>query len=344
MGEIRLSDVAARANVSIATASRALNTKPGVSELNRERVLRAAAELGYSAGAPRRSRHRSIGVIVPELHNPVFPAFAQELSTAFAARGRTVVIGTQAEDGLSEEELILAFLDQGVEGLVVVSGVHADSSAERLPYGVLASEGIPLVLVNGYVPGVDATFLSHDDEASMRTAIRHLVALGHTRIGLASGPLRYTPAKRKVDGYLAAMDAHLGVSGEESIAYSLYSVEGGAAAARELIAAGHTAIVCGSDPMAIGAIRAARTSGLGVPERVSVVGYDDSPNMAHTTPGLTTIRQAIPEMAHAAALALTASDGRVPRCRGELLFEPELIVRASTGPVPAKSTTLRRNT
>src|SRR5699024_6108089 len=111
---------------------------------------------------------------------------------------------------------------------------------------------------------------------------------------------------------------------------------GGAAAARELLEAGHTAIVCGSDPMAIGAIREIRAAGLSVPGDVSVIGYDDSPFMAHTHPGLTTVRQPVPQMAHAAALALTGNTPGEQPPMAELLFQGELIVRSSTGPVRAQ--------
>lgn len=335
MSEVRLSDVAKRARVSIATASRVLNGRPGVSEVNRERVTRAAADLGYAVRAPSRAGRRTIGVIVPELHNPVFPAFAQELSTAFASRGRTAMIGTQTEDGLSEGELLHAFMERGVEGIVVVSGQHADPRVDPEPYRRLHREGIALALINGYLPRVPATFISHDDAAGMDTAVRHLVALGHTRIALASGPAKYTPARRKVEGFTAAIDAHLGGAAGE-VAHSLYSIEGGAAAARGLLEAGHTAIVCGSDPMAIGAIRATHAAGLSVPGDVSVIGYDDSPFMAHTHPGLTTVRQPVPQMAHAAALALTGNTPGERPPMAELLFQGELIVRSSTGPVRAQ--------
>src|SRR5699024_11662092 len=130
------------------------------------------------------------------------------------------------------------------------------------------------------------------DAGSMDLAVRHLVAQGHTRIGLAIGPQRFVPAERKVAGFTEALRERLGVSDPgEHVATSLFTVEGGQAAATELLAAGHTAIVCGSDIMALVAIRAARSRGLSVPGEVSVVGYDDSPLIAFTDPPLTTIRQ-----------------------------------------------------
>lgn len=328
MARARLAEVAARAGVSIATASRVLNDRPGVSPENRDAVREAAAALGYRPTLRARESAGFYGVIVPELHNPVFPAFAQELSLAFSARGATVLIGTQTDGGLSEGDLRAEFLDRDAHGLVVVSGQHADSRTSPEPYRLIQRAQTPLVLINGYVAGLAATFLSHDDARGMDLAVRHLAELGHHDIGLASGPVHYTPAQRKATGFTSAMETHLGHPG--AIAHSHYSIEGGAAAAGELLDAGHTAIVCGSDPMAIGAMRAAAARGLHVPGDVSIIGHDDSLFMAHTGPGLTTVRQAVSEMAHAAARSLLG-DHSPPG--PELLFEPELIVRGSTAKV-----------
>src|SRR5690606_15749139 len=124
--------------------------------------------------------------------------------------------------------------------------------------------------------------------------VAHLAALGHRWIGLAIGPERFVPAIRKIAGFRQAM-AGLGFGDdvEPLIERSLFSVEGGQAAASRLLDRGCTAVVCGSDLMALGAVRAARAAGRRVPEDVSVVGYDDSPLVAFTDPPLTTVRQSV---------------------------------------------------
>ncbi len=188
------------------------------------------------------------------------------------------------------------------------------------------------MLINGYVEGVDAPFISTDEEAAMDLAVAHLAALGHTRIGLAVGPERYVPTKRKISGFRRAMAAQTGAADvADLIECSLFSVEGGAAAAARLLDQGVTAIVCGSDLMALGAIRAARQRGLEVPQDVSVVGFDDSPLVAFTDPPLTTVRQAVPAMGQAAVQALLDEIGGARASRSEFLFRPELVVRGSTG-------------
>ncbi|GGT25665.1 hypothetical protein GCM10014713_18350 [Streptomyces purpureus] len=171
----------------------------------------------------------------------------------------------------------------------------------------------------------------------MRLAVTHLVALGHTRIGLAVGPKRFVPVQRKIEGFRLGMAERLGLSTEDAdalIEHSLYTLEGGQAAAAALISRGCTAVVCASDMMALGAIRAARQQGLEVPRDVSVVGFDDSPLIAFTDPPLTTIRQPVQAMGQAAVRALLEEIGGTPAPHSEFVFLPELVVRGSTASGP----------
>ncbi|HSK55830.1 MAG TPA: LacI family DNA-binding transcriptional regulator [Jiangellales bacterium] len=340
----RLADVAAHAGVSEATVSRVLNAKPGVSQGTRQAVLTALDVLGYER--PARLKQRSaglIGLIVPELENPVFPAFAQVIESALAQHGYTPVLCTQTPGGVSEDEYVETLLDQGVAGIVFVSGLHADTTADPDRYRRLVERRLPLVLVNGYTPGIDAPFISTDDREAMTLAVGHLVQLGHRRIGLAVGPHRFVPSQRKAEGFAAALSTMLDVSRAEAagwVEHSLFSVEGGHATATSLLARGATGIVCGSDLMALGAIRAVRQqSPGGVPLSVSVVGYDDSPLIAFTDPPLTTVRQPVQAMGTAAVGALLDAIAGRPVPSTEYVFRPELVVRGSTAaaptPVPA---------
>jgi LacI family repressor for deo operon, udp, cdd, tsx, nupC, and nupG len=332
----RLADIAAQAGVSEATVSRVLNARPGVAEATRQAVLTALDVLGYAR--PERLRQNSsglVGLIVPELENPIFPAFAQVVETSLARNGYTPVLCTQTPGGVHEDDYTAMLLERGVAGIVFISGLHADITTDAARYAALRRRGLPIVLVNGYLEGVDAPFISNDDVASMELAVGHLVALGHTRIGLAVGPPRFVPVVRKIAGFRQAMREHLGRAGVEPwVECSLFSVEGGAAAARRLVSAGCTAVVCGSDMMALGAIRAVRALGLRVPRDVSVVGYDDSPLIAFTDPPLTTVRQSVTAMGSAAVRALMDEIAGLAAPRTEFVFQPELVVRRSTGPVP----------
>ncbi|NMR19293.1 LacI family DNA-binding transcriptional regulator [Cellulomonas fimi] len=333
----RLADLAEQAGVSTATVSRVLNGKQGVSAQTRQAVLAALDVLGYERPDKLRTRSAGlVGLVVPELTNPVFPTFAQFIESMLSARGYTPLLCTQSPGGTTEDEYVEMLLEHRVDGIVFVSGLHADTTASRERYHQLRSRGLPIVLVNGYAEGVDAPFVSTDDAAAMELAVRHLVSLGHRDIGLAIGPDRFVPAQRKVAAFADGLRRHLDVAdADPHVVTTLFTVEGGQAAAAELITAGHTAIVCGSDLMALGAIRAARARGLVVPADVSVVGFDDSPLIAFTDPPLTTIRQPVMAMGEAAVSALVAEIGGTRAPRTELLFHPELVVRGSTGAAPA---------
>ncbi|MGW3402359.1 LacI family DNA-binding transcriptional regulator [Streptomyces zhihengii] len=336
----RLADIAAQAGVSEATVSRVLNGKPGVAAATRESVLAALDVLGYER--PVRLRQRSaglVGLITPELDNPIFPALAQVIGQALTRQGYTPVLATQTPGGSTEDELTEMLVDRGVSGIIFVSGLHADTTADMQRYDRLRAQGVPYVLVNGFSPKVQAPFVSPDDQAAMHLAVTHLAALGHTRIGLALGPRRFVPVLRKIEGFQHAMAERLGVAPEESeelIQHSLYTLEGGQAAAAGLIGRGCTAVVCASDMMALGAIRAARQQGLHVPKDISVVGFDDSPLIAFTDPPLTTIRQPVQAMGQASVRALLEEIGGTPAPHSEFVFMPELVVRGSTASSPTR--------
>lgn len=331
----RLVDIAAQAGVSEATVSRVLNGKPGVAAATRESVLAALDMLGFER--PTRLRQRSsaglIGLITPELDNPIFPALAQVIAQALTRQGYTPVLATQTPGGSTEDELTDMLVDRGVSGIIFVSGLHADTTADMERYEVLRGKGVPFVLVNGFSPKVQAPFVSTDDRAAARLAVTHLASLGHTRIGLAVGPKRFVPVLRKIEGFQLGMREALGMSpadSEQLIEHSLYTLEGGQAAAGTLIGRGCTAIVCASDMMALGAVRAARERDLRVPQDISVVGYDDSPLIAFTDPPLTTIRQPVQAMGQASVRTLLEEIGGTPAPHSEFLFMPELVVRGST--------------
>jgi LacI family transcriptional regulator, repressor for deo operon, udp, cdd, tsx, nupC, and nupG len=328
-----MADVAAHAGVSEATVSRVINAKAGVSAETRQAVLSAMDLLGYER--PLRLRSRSaglVGLIVPELDNPIFPLFAQVIETILAQHSFTPVLCTQTPGGVSEDEYVEMLLGRGVAGIIFVSGLHADSSADHERYRGLTERGLPIVFINGYVPGLAAPFFSNDDANSIELAVNHLVSLGHERIGLAVGPERFVPARRKIDSFRTVMGKRLGTD-EPHIAVSFYTVEGGGASATQLLDAGCTGIVCGSDMMALGAIRAVRGRGLAVPTDVSVVGYDDSMLIAFTDPPLTTVRQPVQAIGRAAAQALISEIGGTEVPRTEFTFAPELVVRGSTAAV-----------
>ncbi|MFJ8504752.1 LacI family DNA-binding transcriptional regulator [Streptomyces avermitilis] len=334
----RLADIAAQAGVSKATVSRVLNGARGVATDTRASVLSALDVLGYERPLRLRQRRADlVGLITPELDNPIFPAFAQVIGQALTRQGYTPVLATQTPGGSTEDELSEMLVSRGVSGIIFVSGLHADTTADTQRYDRLRAQEVPFVLINGFSSKITAPFVSPDDRAAMRLAVTHLTELGHTRIGLALGPKRFVPVQRKIEGFQAGMREQLGLSAEESrelVRHSLYTLEGGQAAAAALIGQGCTAVVCASDMMALGAVRAARQQGLDVPKDVSVIGFDDSPLIAFTDPPLTTIRQPVRSMGQVAVNALLEEIAGTPAPHTEFVFLPELVVRGSTASGP----------
>ncbi|MER5433548.1 LacI family DNA-binding transcriptional regulator [Streptomyces sp. NPDC002588] len=329
----RLAEVAKKVGVSEATVSRVLNGKSGVSEATRQAVLSALDVLGYERPTQLRGeRARLVGLVLPELQNPIFPAFAEVIGGSLAQLGLTPVLCTQTKGGVSEADYVALLLQQQVSGVVFAGGLYAQADAPHDHYRLLADRNIPVVLVNAAIEHLGLPGVSCDDTVAVEQAWRHLTSLGHERIGLVLGPGDHVPSARK----LAAAQALAGPLPEEHVARAMFSVEGGHAAAARLIDRGVTGFVCASDPIALGVVRAARRKGLDVPSEISVVGYDDSALMNCTEPPLTTVRQPIEAMGRAAVELLAAQIAGRAVAADELLFEPELVVRGSTAQAPRR--------
>ncbi|MFD9424408.1 MULTISPECIES: LacI family DNA-binding transcriptional regulator [unclassified Streptomyces] len=331
----RLAQVAKKVGVSEATVSRVLNGKPGVSQATRQSVLTALDVLGYERPTQLRGeRARLVGLVLPELQNPIFPAFAEVIGGALAQQGLTPVLCTQTKGGVSEADYVDLLLQQQVSGVVFAGGLFAQADAPHEHYRQLAERKIPVVLINAAIESLDFPCISCDDAVAVEQAWRHLVSLGHESIGLVLGPTDHVPSRRKLAAAQEVARANGGGLSGECVERTMFSLEGGQAAASRLLDRGVTGIICASDPLALGAVRAARRRGLAVPGDVSVVGYDDSAFMNCTEPPLTTVRQPIEAMGRAAVDLLCAQIRGGEAHSGELLFEPELVVRGSTAQVP----------
>lgn len=320
-----MADLAAHAGVSTATVSRVLAGKAGVSAATRQAVLDSMEALGYSRDRVGPSNN-FVAIMVPELSNPSFAAFAEQLDTHLFAAGYASMLFAAGASGSSEQQHLGTISSLNPAGVVSVSGTPADTLSSSDPYAHLARAGVPTVFINGYAPEVPGAFFSTNDSEAVSMSVAHLRLLGHERIGLAVGQSRYIPSLRKTEAF-----RELGF-GPQSIVSTIFTVEGGQLAAARLLDAGHTALVCGSDIMALGAIREIRSRGLSCPGDISVVGYDDTPLMAFTDPALTTVRQPVRTLCKAAVAALMGALEGVPLEPTEMLFHPDLIIRNSTGP------------
>jgi len=332
----RLAEVARKVGVSEATVSRVLNDKPGVSDATRQAVLTALDVLGYERPSKLRGeRARLVGLVLPELSNPIFPALAEIVGGGLTQNGYTPLLCTQNAGGISESDYVDLLLQQQVSGVIFLGGNYSQVDAAHEHYERLRRVNLPTVFVNARIDELAFATVSTDDRAAAEQAIVHLRQLGHRRIGLLLGPADHVPSQRKLAGARRLLEDLGEPLADELIVRGLYSLESGQAGARRLMAAGATAIVCASDLLALGAIRAARREGLSVPGDLSVVGYDDSALMSCTEPPLTTVRQPIESMGRTVIDLLLAQIQAGAGAGDELLFEPELVLRASTAPLTA---------
>ncbi|HEX7350939.1 LacI family DNA-binding transcriptional regulator [Brachybacterium sp.] len=335
----RLIDIAKTAGVSEATVSRVLNGRAGVNETTRRSVLDVARQMGRDVGPAAAGGGPLVGVLVPDLDNQVFTAWAERIEAELFERGASTLVALRARTVERERDILQRFLHCGVEAIIVVSGHHAQERAPLDHYRELTAAGIPLVLVNGVREDLEAAFLSTDDEHAVRSVLTHLQDLGHQRVGLAVGDEHTWPVREKLRVF-EQVTSEWGTD-PQPVAFTDFSYAGGYEAARDLVGRGATAIVCGSDVMAAGALEGVRSQGLAVPRDVSVVGYDDVFWASLTNPPLTTVRQAVGSIARAAVRTALGGgeDSRRP-ARTEVVVQPQLIVRGSTAAAPDGAATM----
>ncbi len=327
-----LRDVAEQAGVSQATVSRVVNGRPGVADATRRAVLAVLAEHGFTS-SPIRTRSNVVGIVTPELENPIFPLLAQTIEARLARHGLLGMICPSTPETAAEQDYLDHFATIGAAGVVVVAGRYAGINGSYAPYEAMRERGMPIVLVNAVDKSTPVPAVGIDLGVVGEVGVDHLVSLGHRRLGCLVGPRRFETTKQLLAGYRRAVDrAALGES-RDRIAESTFTMEGGEAGAASLLDDGATGIVTTSDIMAIGAIAEVRSRGLQVPDDVSVVGLDGTPSASLTDPPLTTSRQPVARMA-SAVVALLTSDAAAVRPTVQL-FRPELVVGGSTGVAPA---------
>jgi DNA-binding LacI/PurR family transcriptional regulator len=336
-----LRDVAREAGVSVATASRVASGSVAVRAETRERVERAMRELLY---VPRQGAATTgaIGLLVPELANPIFPALAQELERQASTAGLATILCNTAGSALREADYVHMLLERRVDGMIFISSEVTDLRSDHGHYLRLLREGARLVFVNGGSEQLDVTSVGVDERAAGRLATEHLLELGHTRIGFAAGahhsaPTRDKAAGRKFALRIAGLDP-AGAGEDGLVAYSEFGVDGGRRALRSLLAAPGgppTGIICSSDLMAIGVIREAEAAGLRVPDDLSVVGFDGIDAARWNEPPLTTVEQPIGEIAETAIRALRSLIAEPGQSLPNYVFRPQLRLGGSTARIGA---------
>ena len=335
--------MARRVGVSEATVSRVLNGKPGVSDATRESVLTALDVLGYERPTKLRGeRARLVGLVIPELQNPIFPAFAEVLGAGLAQNGMTPVLCIQTAGGVSESDFVDLLMQQRVAGVIFAGGLYSQREADHEHYERIRERNLPAVLLNAAIDDLQMPQIVCDDASAMEQAMGHLLALGHQRIGLVLGPAGPRAVGAQA-GHRAAdrqgrRDRARPRAGRAQPVLAAGRSVGGEQAGR---ARGHRPGLRERPARARGDPGGPAGPAVACPRTSRSSGYDDSAFMSCTEPPLTTVRQPIEAMGRAAVDLLMRQIGGEDASSDELLFEPELVVRRSTGPVPRPRLTRR---
>jgi LacI family transcriptional regulator len=325
-------DVAREAGVSVATVSRVFNNSGPVRAETRQRIDEVAKRLSYTPNGAARMlstrRTQTIGVLLPDLYGEFFSEVIRGIDQVVQRAGWHLLVSSSHNER-AEIEAALRVMRGRVDGLIVMSpDLDAHTLARNLP------EGLPVVLLNCEADGRTFDSINIDNYGGARAVTEHMLSLGHTRIGLITGPLRNHDARERLRGsHEALRTAGVEPVPELEVTGDFSETSGHAAALRLLeLDPRPTAVLAANDSMAIGALSALREAGVRVPEDVAVAGFDDIPIARFVTPALTTVRVSIPELGGLATRRLfDALASRNRQEREQQLLSTQLVVRRSCG-------------
>jgi LacI family transcriptional regulator len=329
-----LRDVAQLAGVHPATASRALNlqTRPLVNTDTARKVLRAAESIGYQPNPIARSlktaRTSTVGLVIPDLTNPLFPPIVRGIEKVLAEAGYSAWIVNTDNDPAREERQVESLRSRQVEGLIIATARRTHPLLVRLH-----QQGVRMVLVNRRVDKLDLPAVTADDDAGVAMAVGHLATLGHTRIAHLAGPTDTSTGVARARAFRHAIQDH-GLADDPALIVEAgyWSETEGATALRTLLERGirFTAIVAGNDLIALGCYDVFAELGIRCPGDISVVGFNDMPFLDKMNPPLTTVRIPQYEIGGEAARLLLDTIDDPERHARSVLLPPSLVLRAST--------------
>lgn len=330
MSKPTMDDVARRAGVSRALVSLALRGSPKVSPASRLAVTTAADELGYRPNLNARhlasKQTRTFGLLINDLHNPYFPGVVDGVKQAADAHGYRLLLNSSFLDDDGERSALDTFIDFNVDGMIL-TGAHVEASViER------AARSVPIVVVSRPIRSDLLDTVNNDDQLGATLAVEHLIELGHRHICHIDGG-RGGGAPERRAGYETTMRNH-GL--DTFVVASAFTEASGAEAARQALSSGRpiTAIFCGNDLSALGALDVVEEFGLRVPDDVSLVGYDNTFVAALGHIALTTVDQGRERLG---AMAVEILLDRIVGGRTDAVHRviaPELVIRSTTAPAP----------
>lgn len=336
---VTLKDVARLAGVHPGTASRALSSDPKMKLLvnaeTAKRVRKIARELNYepdpAAQSLKTRKSQTVGVLIPDLTNPLFPPMIRGLEDCLAESGLVVLLGNTDDDRDRQRMVINGMLSRRVDALVLATARRKDPEIVNL-----GDHGIPIVLINRVVENHAVPSVSADDVAGIKTAVAHLVELGHRRIAHLAGPQDLSTGANRLMGYYAGMEsAGLEVTKDMVVYADSFSFAEGVKRCKELMQKSlrPTAMVVSNDMLAIGCYQGLEELGLRCPDDVSIVAFNDAPFSDRLAPPLTSVSFAHYQVGFEAA-QLVIDRIQSPQSPTKIiLLPPELVVRKSTSPI-----------
>jgi DNA-binding LacI/PurR family transcriptional regulator len=328
---MNLADVAKKAGVSVTTVSRVLNRAEYVKSSTRSKVLRVMKNLRYYPNVHARSlaggSSRTIGVILSNLDNPFFLDIFRTIESLARIRGYKVVVEATHYDSQLLRECIRSMMGMRVAGIAAIVSEMEPSIAEEL-----SSIGTPVVLYDVSVVGKNVAIIKLNYKKAMQQLVEYLYSLGHRRMAFIAYPALLQPTEDRRNAFLETMSRHSAPA--HIVTPSSDGFFGGRDAARELLRSGFgpTAILCVNDITAVGVLRELRDQGISIPEQMSVTGFDNISLAQFTSPPLTTINIPRDEIGKLAFKALVSARESGSMEGQEIVLDPELIVRQSTGP------------
>lgn len=333
-GPLTIRDIARLAGVSTATVSRTLMKPAMVAEETREQVLRAVAEAGYTPNLMARSLRRrqsgAILVVVRDIVNPFYPEIFRGVERTARRLGFNVLMGNTDDDPVQERDYLRLVLSRRADGLIALTGRIPDLDDP-------AVRQLPIVLASEPVPGHDFPIVRIDNRGAAAAMTRHLIGLGHRRIAHIGGGIPTTATPKRFKGYAAAL-AEAGLELQpDLLRYGTFSIPTGSEHMAALLALPDppTAVFCGSDEIAIGAIRTIKQAGLRVPEDISIVGFDDIYFAAVYDPPLTTVEQPARLLGFEAMRLLADRLAGIDVPKRGVTVPYRLMIRGSTAPPKA---------
>ncbi len=334
-GSPTLQDVARIAGVSTATVSRCLNTPDRVVEETRRKVLQVVRDIGYSPNFSARAlaarRTSTIGAIIPTMENAIFARGLQAFQETLGEQGYTLLVASSSYLPELEEKQIRTLLARGADALMLI-GFQRDPGVYRF----LEARGVPVVVSWAHREGMPFPSVGFNNRRAMQGLARHVFDLGHRQVAIISAPRAENDrADDRVLGVLDVVNERGLPTDAISIIETPYSIENGAKAMHRLLAEGErpTMVFCGNDVLAVGALQAAKSAGLTVPDDLSITGFDDIELAGIVEPALTTVhvphRQMGAHTANTIIAMLQSPDGA-----GSTELDTRITHRASLGPPP----------